>query len=389
MSQRLTILVCASIAATPRQGGSTWAMLQYLLGLRRLGHEVYLVEPIAAEMLVPLRSPLEQSENAAFFRRLIADFGFERHAALLQSGSGTTVGLPYGELRRVARRAHLLLNISGLPLDQELAGLIPVRVYLDLDPAFTQMWHAVQGVDMRLDRHTHFVTIGLAIGKPHCSVPTCGLEWLTTPQPIVLEHWPAAPLEEVRSDALTTVANWRGYGSIEHDGVLYGQKCHSLRRLMDLPRRSRHFFQLALSIHPDEKNDLAALRENGWQLIDPMAACGTPQQYRQFVRGSKGEFGVAKSGYVASRCGWFSDRSLCYLASGRPVVAQDTGFSDFLPTGMGLLSFDDTEEALAAVDAFHVDYNAHARAARRLAEQHFDSDLVLSALLRQLDVVRA
>ena len=141
---------------------------------------------------------------------------------------------------------------------------------------------------------------------------------------------------------------------------------------------------IGLSIHADERNDLDALRTNGWQLVDPIEACGTPNAYQEFIRGSRAEFGVAKSGYVKSRCGWFSDRSLCYLASGRPVVAQETGYCDFIATGEGLLPFTNVQEAADAVAAILRDYDVHARAARRIAETHFDSDRVLPALLNKL-----
>jgi hypothetical protein len=190
----------------------------------------------------------------------------------------------------------------------------------------------------------------------------------------------------VRWDAFTTVANWRGYGSIEHDGVRYGQKAHSLRRLIDLPRLTRERFTLALSIHPQEVKDIEALTSHGWQRVDPAEVAGTPDRYQQFVQGSRGEFGLAKSGYVASRCGWFSDRSACYLASGRPVVAQDTGFSRHLPTGKGLLAFENAQQAAAAVEAVGRDYGRHCLAARALAEEYFDSDKVLGRLLRRIGV---
>jgi hypothetical protein len=266
--------------------------------------------------------------------------------------------------------------------DPELIGPIPRRVYLDLDPGFVQLWHAVQGIDMRFAGHTHFVTIGLAIGHADCSVPTCGLPWITTPQPIVLEHWPVAGA--VTRDAFTTIGNWRGYGSVEHGGVSYGQKAHSLRPLIELPLLTPQRFELALGIHSDETNDLAALAANGWILLDPAEVAGTPDRYRRFVQESKAEFGIAKSGYVASRCGWFSDRSLCYLASGRPVLAQDTGFGRWLPVGEGVLSFSTLDEAVAGADAIAADYPRHAGAARRIAEQFFDSDIVLSRLLDRI-----
>ena len=213
----------------------------------------------------------------------------------------------------------------------------------------------------------------------NCPVPTCGLNWLKTFQPIVLEHWPVA--HEIKHDALTTIANWRGYGSIELNGVNYGQKVHSLRQFVSLPALTEEKFSLALAIHPDEKKDLAALRENHWQLLDPARVANTPQAYADFIRGSKAEFGIAKSGYVNSRCGWFSDRSVCYLASGRPVIAQDCGFKNLLPTGEGLLAFNTSDEVLAAIDSMNSDYARHAKHAREIAVEFFDSDKVLKRLL--------
>jgi hypothetical protein len=263
--------------------------------------------------------------------------------------------------------------------DEALLSRIPVRVYLDLDPAFNQLWQAVEGIDMRFAGHTHFVTVGLALGQPNCNISTCGREWITTLQPVVLARWPVATHTEY--DALTTIANWRGYGSIRHDGVHYGQKAHSLRPLMALPTLTTEKFLLALAIHPEEIHDLGLLNANGWRLLDPAKMAQTPAYYQRFIQGSKAEFGIAKSGYVAARCGWFSDRSVCYLASGRPVLAQETGFSHFLPTGVGLLAFTTAEGILAGIEALQSDYAAHARAARTLAEECFDSDKVLSRLL--------
>jgi hypothetical protein len=381
MSKKLTIILSGMISADPHQGGATWAVLQYALGLQALGHHVLLLEPIDTARLQPDRAALDESVNAAYFRRVVAEFGLHDWAALLLAGSQTTVGISYPRLRDIAGQADLLINISGMLADENLLQKIPVRVYLDLDPAFIQLWHA-QGIDMRFAGHTHFVTIGLAIGRPDCPVPTCGLPWITTLQPIVLEHWPVA--KRIRYDGLTTVGNWRGYGSVEHEGVFYGQKVHSLRQYMALPRLTTERFLPALSIHPGETTDLATLAENGWHLLDPARVAGTPAAYRQFIQESKAEFGIAKSGYVASRCGWFSDRSICYLASGRPVIAQDTGFSNFLPTGSGLFAFSGPADVLAAIDEMNRDYGHHSRSARKLAEEHFASDRVLTQLLCKL-----
>jgi hypothetical protein len=377
-----TILVSGTIAADPYQGGATWAVLQYLLGFRRRGSDVYFIEPVSMKALKPPGAPLGHSSSAVYFRQVCSDFGLEHCAALLVPETRETVGLTYAKLLEVVKRVDVLVNISGMLTDEALVGRIPVRVYLDLDPAFIQLWHTTQGMDMRFAAHTHFVTIGLALGRPGCDVPTCGLPWITTVQPIVLDHWPVA--RRITHDALTTVGNWRSYGSLDHNGVFYGQKAHSLRALVKLPTRTKEKFLLALAIHPNEKKDLEALASNGWQLVSAAEVAGTPAAYREFIQGSRAEFGLAKSGYVAARCGWFSDRSICYLASGRPVLAQQTGFSPFLPTGRGLLAFETIDDALAGIDALRADYAGHAAAARAIAEEFFDSDRVLSRLLERI-----
>jgi hypothetical protein len=375
--RKLTILFTGMIAADPAQGGATWAVLQYVLGLRRLGHDVYFVEPVPDRSLRPAGASLAESDNASYFAAVRTAYLKEK-AALVRAGSSDTDGMSYDELRAVARRADVLINVSGMLQDEALISRIPVRVYLDLDPAFVQLWHATQGIDMRFDAHNRFVTVGLQIGRPGCDVPTCGRDWVHTLQPVVLDAWPASG--GIVLDGLTTVANWRGYGSIEHNGVHYGQKAHSLRKLIDLPARTPEKFMLVLNIDPGETADLAALKRYGWDLLRP-ARTGTPWDYKNFIHSSKAEFGLAKSGYVASRCGWFSDRSACYLASGRPVIAQETGWQEFLPAGEGLFSFDSADDVLAAIDSLNANYSKHRRAARSIAETYFDSDLVLSRLL--------
>src|SRR2546421_3539306 len=254
---KLTILLSGMIASVPRQGGATWAVLQYLLGFRRLGHKVYFVEPMEKRALSPSDDPLSLSENAAYFREVTKEFKLEDSASLLLTGTRETVGLSYDELLEIAGRADLLINISGMLTDEALLEHAPVRVYLDIDPAFNQLWHAVEEIDMRFDGHTHFVTIGQMIGLPGCTVPTCGLQWVKTLQPVVLDDWPVA--ERIAYDALTTIGNWRGYGSIEYQGVFYGQKVHSLREFINLPTLTKEKFVLALAIHSEEVKDLAAL----------------------------------------------------------------------------------------------------------------------------------
>ena len=373
MAERLKILLGGMVAGDPCQGGASWAVLQYVAGLRSLGHDVVLVEPVPPDRLVATGAV------ASYFDRLPL---LDGKAALLAEGSDETLGLPFAELTRFAADADLLINISGMLRDERLLEPISVRAFLDLDPGFNQVWHET-GEDMGIDRHTHWVSVGQSLGRDDCPIPTCGRHWIATLPPVTLDHWPLAGKAPER-EAFTTIGHWRSYGSIDHDGVHYGQRAHSLRELIELPEVSRGRFQLALGIHPAEERDLAALRANGWELLDPLVVAGTPQAYAEFVRGSKAELSVAKSGYVASRSGWFSDRSACYLASGRPVVAQDTGFSEFLPTGEGLLAFDDTETAAAATAAVEGDLDLHARAARSIAEEYFDARKVLPSLLERL-----
>ena len=370
---RLRIAVSGMIAAVPHHGGATWAVLQYLLGFRELGHEVVFVEQVDAGVA------REDSENAAYMRAVAERFDLTDSWALLAAGTERTAGLSYEALRTFARDADVLINISGILTDEELMGAARVKVYLDLDPAFNQLWHA-QGIDMHFGGHDRFVTVGQAIGTSACTVPTSGIEWIPTVPPVVLTHWPVSP----GGDHITTIGNWRGYGSVEHEGVHYGQKAHSMRGYMGLAARTDAPFRLALDVHPGETPDIEALDRNGWQIVSPAKVAADPDAYRDFIAGSLAELGIAKSGYVLSRCGWFSDRSACYLASGKPVIAQDTGFGRFLPTGEGLLSFATEDDALAAVEDVRSSYDRHARAARDIAEQHLDSRQVLARLLERV-----
>src|SRR5438105_5852331 len=352
---QLNILVAGMFAGQPHHGGATWAVLQYVLGLRQLGHDVYLLEHV--------QRPSKAAKR--YFDSVVAQFRI------------------VGELVSTLRPLDgfdVVINCSGM-LAVDALTRIPVRVYLDLDPAFNQLWHE-DGIDMHYEGHTHFVTIGQSIGTAECAIPTHGIEWIPTVPPVVLGAWPTATA--IHTSAFTTVANFRGYGSISRGGQFYGQKVHSLRDLVRLPTLTQERFVLAMTVHPDEREDLVGLAANGWELIDPTSTAGTPDEYRKFIRGSRAEIGIAKSGYVVSRCGWFSDRRACYLAAGRPVIAQALGFFRFLPTGQGLFAFTNEVAAVAVGDALRRDYARHARAARQLAEEYLDSDRVLGHLLRQV-----
>jgi glycosyltransferase involved in cell wall biosynthesis len=377
----MTVMVSGMVAGVPGQAGASWSVLQWVLGLKELGHRVVLVEEVSPEKLVPAGAPLEESGNARYFHELVSEFGIEGDSSLLAGGTTSTAGLPYEAVLRMARECDCLLNTSGTLKDPRILGAIPKRAYLDVDPAFTQLWD-LQGHDLGLEGHDRFVTLGLSIGDAACPVPTGGRKWIPTLPPVVLSRWPAAAQPPERP--FTTVVNWRGYGSVEHAGSFYGQKVHSFRRFFALPAATGERFELACAISPEETDDVAALDRYGWRLVDPSHVAGTAGDYRNFVSESAAELNVAKKGYVESRCGWFSDRSACYLASGRPVVAQDTGLPDSVASGDGFLTFGTLDEAAQAVAEVRQSYGHHRRAAREFAEQHLDSRSVIPRVLEEV-----
>jgi hypothetical protein len=373
MSGRIVIGGC--IAQKPYQAGHTWQYLQYLLGFRRLGYEVLFCDRLAGPVSADDR-------RLGYLRDVFAEAGLDGCWTVALDG-GRHAGLDRAAALRFAADADLLLNVMGYCDDPELLAACRRRVFLDTDPGFGQMWRALGLADVFAGHDVH-VTIGERIGQPGCSIPTCGLRWVTTPQPVVLDAWPATrpPRGRLR---FTSIASWRGaYGPVDYQGHRYGLRVHQLRRFAALPAGSPARFSLALDIHPDERADLELLRGNGWELLAPSAVAATPSAYRAFLQGSGAELMVAKGMYVDSACGWFSERSICYLASGRPVLAQDTGLGGRYPLGRGLLAFSTADEAAAGVEAIMSDHRGHAADARALAEAHFGSDRVLTRLLEQV-----
>jgi hypothetical protein len=382
-----TIVVAGALANKPLSGGEAWVRLSWTLGLRRLGFDVWFVEQISASDCVDVAghlAPFAASVNRAFFRGVVATHGLAGRAALL-CDDGQTEGVPRCTLRDALHDAVLLVNISGHLRDRTLLGAARRRAFVDIDPGYTQIWH-LQGLgDDRLDDHDCLFTIAENIGRPGCRIPTLGLRWHTVRQPVVLDDWPV--LAATERDRFTTVGTWRStYGALELDGVRYGQKVHQFRRFLELPARAGARFELALDIDPAETPDLEALDRHGWHRANPRRVAGDAEAFRRYVQGSGGEFSAAQGVYVDTMSGWFSDRSVRYLASGRPVVVQDTGFDRHLPVGDGLHAFRELSDAAAAVDSVLSDYDGNSRAARAIAEEYFDSDIVLA---RFLDDARA
>ncbi|HEY2147334.1 MAG TPA: glycosyltransferase, partial [Pirellulales bacterium] len=320
----------------------------------------------------------------SYLREVMTAFGLSESWALSFDGGRQWVGQSHREVLNFVAESALLIDVMGFLDDPEIAAAAPRRAFLDIDPGVPQMWRALRLADM-LSGYDDYVTMGENIGRPGCSIPTCGLDWITTRQPIVFDHWPA--ISRLSDGAITSVGSWRGpVAPIEYEGRTYGLRVHEFRKFADLPRRIARRCEFALNIHPSETRDLALLESGGWQLVDPRTVAGSPAAYQAYVQNSRAEFMVAKNMYVQSQCGWFSDRSICYLASGKPVLAQDTGIRELCPSGDGLLVFSDLEEAVAAVERLEEDYPRHARAARKVAEDYFDSDRVLSDLLAKLGI---
>lgn len=371
-----------AVAQRPQVGGHTWVALQYLLGLRALGCEATLIDRLEPDMCRDAEGdpcPPERSLNAAYLAQTMARFGLEDCWAVL-IGERDTLGLSRAELERRLDGA-LLINVMGYLDDDDLLARPRTRAFLDIDPGFPQMWCALDLHDSFVG-HDRFVTVGLNVGDPSSAVPDCDLDWIPTLPPVALEHWPVTG----GGRRFTSVASWRGpFGPIDYEGRTYGLRVHEFRKLFELPRRTGLEFEVALQIDPADSAELERLGQHGWSLADPAEAAGDPIAYRDFIAGSAGELMVAKNMYVASRGGWFSDRSACYLASGKPVLAQETGFSAHLPTGEGLLAFDDVNGAVAGAEAICAEHSRHAAAARALAEEHFDAARVLGRLLEELD----
>jgi hypothetical protein len=252
-------------------------------------------------------------------------------------------------------------------------------VFFDDDPGFTQLW-AAHGTGPLLGDHDLYFTLGRDIGRPGNMVPTVGREWRPLAPPVVLDDWPVQ--EPGVFDRFTTVGTWRGpYGTIEVDGMTFGLKLHEFRKLLPLPALTWRRFEAALAIDAADDADRRALEEHGWVLADPGAEAATPDRFRAYVQQSGAECSAAQGLYVQTDCGWFSDRTVRYLASGRPAVVQNTGWSRHYPAGDGLLAFRTVAGAAAAAEAVVADYERHCAAARAIAEEYFAAPVVVGQVV--------
>jgi len=368
-----TIAVAGALAAKPGNGGEAWVRLSWVLGLRRLGFDAWLLEECDAETAAAGRP---------FFEETVERFGLGERATLIADGE------PGGPLDRrgledLANESVALVNISGNLRDRELLRLFGRRAYLDLDPGFTQIWAAQGALGEQLGEHDCHFTVGLNLSGEDCEVPAVGFEWLPLPPPVLLDEW--APSSPPRFDRFTSVATWRNpLGTIKHEGRAYSLKHHQLRRFAELPARTGLPFEVALGIHPDEAGEATRLRELGWTVADPAAVAADPDTFREYVRGSGAEFSVAQGVYAEASTGWISDRTAHYLAAGRPALVQETGLPSRFRPDAGLVTFSEPEDAQAQAEGLLSAYELHAAAARAYAERTFDSDRVLTRMLEAL-----
>ena len=359
--------------------------MAYLSGFQRLGHEVYLMEHVGANRCTDNQGrkvPFESWEGRCHFEAVARHYGLWPRCCLIYKGGESTFGMGFSAAVKVARHCDLLFTRSGqIQKTPEIFDNARRRAYFDGNPGNTQVLYRQRGGAYEaLDRYDHLFTLGLNIGAPSCAIPTDGRQWHPLVRPVFLPMWPMR--SDVDGQRFTTISTWKGRGTFEWQGNLSGEKSDNWLKFLDLPKRIEQELEIALKIDcADHQNDRDIFLANSWRLSDP-ARLRHFADYRDYIGQSRGEFSVAHNRYVEFSTGWFSDRSALYLASGRPVLVQSTGIENHLPTGKGLLTFSTLEEAVAAIQEINRDYPAHCLAARRIAEEYFDSDKVLTRILK-------
>jgi hypothetical protein len=365
-------------------GGLAWHHLQYVMGLAGLGHDVYFFEDSDdyPSCYDPRRQTTDQNPNYGlrFAAQVFGQVGLGERWAYYDAHTTRWLGSCAVRAAEICRSAELLLNLSGVNPMRPWFMQVPHRVLVDTDPVFTQVRHLTDPASRETAlQHTAFFSFGENIGSDADRVPDDRLNWLPTRQPVVLDAWPLTP--GPGNGKFTTVMQWDSYQSRAYDGVEYGMKSASFQPFMALPGSTGQALELALGSDAAPRQQLL---EAGWSLRDPLEVTRDPWSYQHYIQQSKAEFSVAKHGYVVSHSGWFSERSACYMASGRPVLVQETGFSEWLESGAGVIAFSTPEEAMAGIEEINGDYEYHCRRARELVQAYFDAKDVLSALIRRI-----
>ena len=404
MSRKLRLIIMGILGRTPLAGVS-WQVLHFLEGFRRLGHEIYYIEDTGGWAYHPLRTNADHEAEDAYqinlqyavshVARVMSSHGLQDRWAYRSRLDDRTFGLSETQVSNAFENADALVNLTGSTQLFEEHARVPVRIYLETDPVLPQI-EVAQGDRKRIDllsAHTHHFTYGENLGAPDCGVPVTRFEYLPIRQPIVLDWWTGDAQSGSTLNGppqsrpyFTTIAKWRQPGKdIDWNGETYSWSKHvEFLKFIDLPRRTEQEFELALAWQDEEDQEaIPQLRSHGWRIIDAISLSLDTAHYREYILRSRGEFTVAKDQNIRLRSGWFSDRSACYLAAGKPVVTQDTAFANILPVGHGLFAFRNMEDILTAIDTIESDYDRHSRTAREIAEEYFAAEKVLRNLLDQ------
>jgi hypothetical protein len=373
------VIIASWMVRYPLGAVMSWT-LQYLSGFRRLGWEVTFVERAGYPASCFDPDLKLMSDDCATGVRAVGSLldahGFGTDWCFVDA-RGNHHGLDEDELRRRFRTADVFLDMGMLEWQEEAAG-VPVRVWIDGEPGWTQIRLSEPGAD-RPDFDRYF-TVGMNVGTPRSPAPTAGMTWEHIHDPVDTRLVPRSPRRATPA-RMTGVMNWQSHGTVEHEGVVYGQKDREFPAFAELPTRVGAQMELAVA---GESAPRDALRNLGWVVSDPHAATASYERFLTYIEDSAGEFAITKHVFVALRTGCFSDRSALYLARGRPVVMVDTGFGEHLPTGCGLFAVNKVDEAAAAVDAILTNPDAHARAARDIAREYLDTDVVLGRFIAAL-----
>jgi hypothetical protein len=369
-------VICSGYLVRYPLGGQSWHHLQYLVGLQRLGHEVIFLEHYGwpNSCYDPSRNitTADPGYGITYLLELLRPYGLEKSWCYLAE-DGTSYGISRERLSELCRESDLYLNLSNLTWIPELEKCRR-RVLVDTDPVFTQI--GALGMGGPQERYHVRFTYGENVHQSSCEMPTRGERWHPTRQPVVLDQWPVETGNDLAS--FTTISSWSPIGDRKHNGRVYGMKNREFEPFFTLPRDTGEPMEMALNAPKEIRQQLL---EGGWRLVNPREVTLNPWTYQRYIRESRAEFSVAKHGYVVTRCGWFSERSAAYLASGRPVLVQETGFSEWLETGLGVVPFCTHNDVLAGIDEINRHYESHCRAARALAEEYFDARKVLGDLI--------
>ena len=369
--------------------GVVWQTLHYLLGLRRLGLDVYYAECHGKWVPNPVGQPDGSYPGQIAVGDTLKQFGMsDRWFCWADRSKGLSFGMSHHSLLKLYQEVETLINLCAQHVLDDDMLRCPRRVYLESDPGEPQILLS-QGDQSRkalLDAHTHYFTFGENLRASDCLLPIPEYAYRPTRQPVLLDMW-NTPFD-AGCDRFTTIAKWaqrsQGFEFGDTGDTYYWSKHLEFLRFIELPQRTTGILELALDKIGEEQR--SKLRAYGWAVSDAVALSSSLCEYQRYIQRSRGEFTVAKDVYVRLRSGWFSDRSACYLAGGKPVITQDTGFGNILPTGRGLFAFRTMEDILAALDSINGDYPGHCRAAREIAAEYFDSHKVLQNLLNQVDL---